>query len=75
MIAPLAPAQPPLGAGAHVMPRYYLYKKHSAFFAKKGNTALSQPGRHSGGAKPLERQVNLNDFYRTIFLRQSFYQQ
>jgi hypothetical protein len=26
-IAPLAPAQPPLGAGAHAMPRIYMYRK------------------------------------------------
>ncbi len=32
MITPLAPAQPPLGEGAHVMPRYYLYKNSLAFF-------------------------------------------
>jgi hypothetical protein len=31
MIAPLAPSLPPLGAGAHVMPRYHLYKDLSAF--------------------------------------------
>jgi hypothetical protein len=46
MIAPLAPSLPPLGAGVHVMPRYYLYKTSLAFFEKTGNTALSQPGRH-----------------------------
>jgi hypothetical protein len=29
-----------------------------------GNTTLSQPGRPSGGAEPLERQVIHNDFNR-----------
>jgi hypothetical protein len=38
-----------LGAGAHAIPRYYLKSGPS-------NRALSQTGRHSGGAKPLERQ-------------------
>jgi hypothetical protein len=32
MIPPLALSLPPLGAGANVMPRYYLYKDLSAFF-------------------------------------------
>ncbi len=48
--APLAPALPPLGAGAHAIPLYYPGNLDS------GNTALSRPGRHSGGAKPLERR-------------------
>jgi hypothetical protein len=42
-----------------------------------GNTELSQPGRHSGGAKPLERQrfsiigkctFSLFHFWEAIFL-------
>jgi hypothetical protein len=37
--------------------------KNSAFLGTD-NTALSQPGRLSGGAKPLERHVIPNDFYR-----------
>ncbi len=48
--APLAPSLPPLGGGdtydSSVLPRN----------TDLGNTALSRLGRHSGGAKPLERR-------------------
>jgi hypothetical protein len=56
MIAPLAPALPPLGAGAHVMTLHCLLMKNSPSLCT-GNTASSQLGRPSSGAKPLERQV------------------
>jgi hypothetical protein len=46
----LAPALPPLGAhgacDSSVLPVYLILS----------NTTLSQPGRYSGGAKPLESQ-------------------
>jgi hypothetical protein len=32
MVAPFAPSLPPLGAGVHVMPRYYLVQKHLSHF-------------------------------------------
>jgi hypothetical protein len=48
------------------MPRYYLYKNFLRFLYT-GNTTLSQTGRPSGGAEPLERQVIFNDFYRAFF--------
>jgi hypothetical protein len=51
-----APVLRPLGAWAHVMPRY------DVSFVKTGNTVLSQPGRPGGKAKPVERQVPVNDF-------------
>ena len=35
MIAALAPSLPPLGAGAQVMPRYYLYKDLSRIFVNR----------------------------------------
>ena len=35
MIPPFAPSLTPLGAGAHVMPRYYLYKNLSVFFLNR----------------------------------------
>ncbi len=40
---PLAPAQPPLGAGAHAMPLYYMYKIFLSIVCT-GNPALSQLG-------------------------------
>jgi hypothetical protein len=45
-----------------MMPRNYLHENF--LFLYTGNTALSHLGRLSGGAKPLEREVILNDFYR-----------
>ena len=66
MIAPLAPALPPLGAGAHYDASVFPIQKFSAILCT-GNTALSQLGRLSGGAEPLERQIILNDFYRALF--------
>jgi len=54
IVTPPAPARLPLGGwgvnDASVLP----VQKFSAFL-RKGKTALSQPGRLSGGEKPLER--------------------
>jgi hypothetical protein len=44
------------------MPRYY--REKNSLILGSGNTTLSQPGRLSGGVKPLERQIPVNDFYR-----------
>jgi len=34
MIAPLAPALPTLGAGAHMIPRNYLYRNSPLFYVQ-----------------------------------------
>jgi hypothetical protein len=61
IIAPLQPALPPMGAGAHVMPDSTCTNT-ICFFFKTGTTAPSLPGRPSGGAKPLECHGTPHDF-------------
>jgi hypothetical protein len=53
-IAPLAPSLPPSGAGAHRSTSALPLPENSARLGT-GNTASSERGRHSGGAKPEER--------------------
>src|SRR5512139_2152633 len=58
--SPLASPAPHGGGGACdsvVLPE-------NDFFHSTGNTALSQPGRHSGGAEPRERHHSFNGFCR-----------
>ena len=62
MIAPLAPSMPPLGAEAHVMPRYYLYKDLSAFFFKQ----VIRRYRNRGAPGAL---TTPNDFSRAVFYK------
>jgi hypothetical protein len=65
MDAPLAPALPPLGAWAQSIHLYCWYA---------GYTTPSQPGRHSGGEKPLERlrfwSLNKEHFFDSRILEQ-----
>jgi hypothetical protein len=67
IVTPLAPAQPPLGGGGAYDASVLPVQKFSAIF-HAGKTALSQPGRLIGGAKPLERLIILNDLYVPISL-------
>ena len=50
MIAPLAPALPPLGAGALVIPRYYLI--NPTLFRNSSYDAILTGGAAAAGAKP-----------------------
>jgi len=51
MIAPRAPVLPPIGgAGSIAMSLHYLFLENSTLLCTD-NTASSQPGCHSGGAK------------------------
>jgi len=63
MITPLAPALLPHEVGgacdAPVLPVHKF-----ATFLCAGSAALSRSGRPSSGAKPLERFLIFNDFYR-----------
>jgi hypothetical protein len=54
IVTPLAPALFPLGGVGAYDPSELPVQIFSAFL-RTGNTSLSQPGRLSGGAKPLER--------------------
>jgi hypothetical protein len=54
---PLCASPAPVGGSiAHAMPLNYLYR-NSLSFCVQVIRELSQPGRLSGGAKPLERRV------------------
>jgi hypothetical protein len=55
MIAPLRQPCPHWGGGAYDAPELHIQKFSTLLCT--GNTELSQLGRLSGGAEPLERQV------------------
>ena len=65
MIAPLAPSLPPLGAGVHAMPRYYLYKNLSRILCKQVIRRYRNRGVPAAGEAP-EALTTPNDFYRAI---------
>ena len=69
MIAPLAPSLPPLGAGAHVMPRYYLYKDLSRIFCKQVIRHYRNRGATSVRGEALGTLTTPNDFYRAVFFK------
>jgi hypothetical protein len=68
IIAPLRASPAPIGGGGACDASVLPVQKFSVFLCT-GNTTLSQPGRPSGGARPLERQMMLDDFYGAFFFR------
>jgi hypothetical protein len=83
MIAPLAPALPPLGAGAHMIPQYYLHEKclFLQVILHESKRDASMAGKESSHQrrlfpeeffeffrpKSLEHQVTFYDFNRAFF--------
>jgi len=61
MIAPLAPTLPPLGGGAHPMPRKYLYSDSLFFFAYREYLTIVT-GTPQQQEKHLWRQIPVYDF-------------
>jgi len=64
----------PVGGGGACDASVLPVQKNPVFLCT-GNTTLSQPGRPSGGAEPLERQAILNNFYRAVFFSIHHYNQ
>ena len=73
MIAPLAPAQPPLGAGAHCDASALFVQEISPPLCN-GNTVLSQTGDAlaAGAEPPRASLLKPNNFYRTSFFKNRF---
>ena len=65
MIAPFAPALPPLGAGRIVIPRDYLSEIKLVEYRKYIVIPMGMPQRR--GRSPRERERFLYDVYRVIF--------